>query len=72
MGLSDTYLLPARYNEAYHLMGDAVVVPVIAWIERHILRELVRGQNTKADKASQEWAPVNYRLRTSRIDQAVH
>ncbi len=55
MGLSDTYLLPARYNEAYHLMGDAVVVPVIAWIERHILRELVRGQNTKADKASQEW-----------------
>ena len=28
MGLDDRYVLPARYNEAYHLTGDGVAVPV--------------------------------------------
>lgn len=30
MGIPDHYTLPARYNEAYHLTGDGVVVPVVA------------------------------------------
>ena len=29
MGLKDSYILPPNYNEAYHLMGDGVVVPVV-------------------------------------------
>src|SRR5690606_776332 len=29
MGLPDTYRLPSRYNEAYHLTGDGVAVPVV-------------------------------------------
>jgi DNA (cytosine-5)-methyltransferase 1 len=41
MGVPDSYPLPARYNEAYHLMGDGVVVPVVAWLERSLLRRLV-------------------------------
>ncbi len=40
MGLPDTYPLPARYNEAYHLMGDGVVVPAVAWLETSLLRRL--------------------------------
>jgi DNA (cytosine-5)-methyltransferase 1 len=40
MGLPDTYKLPESYNEGYHVMGDAVVVPVVAWLERHLLRRL--------------------------------
>jgi DNA (cytosine-5)-methyltransferase 1 len=28
MGLPDTYKLPTNYNEAYHLVGDGVAVPV--------------------------------------------
>ena len=44
MGLDDGYRLPSKYNDSYHLMGDAVVVPVISWLERHILRPLVGGQ----------------------------
>ena len=29
MGLPETYVLPKNYNEAYHLTGDGVVVPVV-------------------------------------------
>ena len=29
MGLSDDYVLPSNYNDAYGLMGDGVVVPVV-------------------------------------------
>ncbi|MGZ8215691.1 DNA cytosine methyltransferase [Methylomagnum sp.] len=29
MGLPDDYVLPEKYNEAYHLTGDGVVVPVV-------------------------------------------
>ncbi|MBC3932614.1 DNA cytosine methyltransferase [Undibacterium curvum] len=38
MGLPETYILPNRYNDAYHLTGDGVVVPAVSWIEQHILR----------------------------------
>jgi DNA (cytosine-5)-methyltransferase 1 len=38
MGLSDDYRLPDNANEAYHLIGDGVVVPVVAHLERHLLR----------------------------------
>ncbi len=40
MGLPDRYWLPERYNDGYHVMGDAVVVPVVSWLEEHILRPL--------------------------------
>lgn len=36
MGLPDTYVLPGNYNEAYHLTGDGVVVPVV----RHLAAAL--------------------------------
>ncbi|MBK0402723.1 DNA cytosine methyltransferase [Adhaeribacter sp. BT258] len=29
MGLPDNYQLPAKYNDAYHLVGDGVAVPVV-------------------------------------------
>jgi DNA (cytosine-5)-methyltransferase 1 len=32
--------LPDRYNDGYHIMGDAVVVPVVAWLETHLLRHI--------------------------------
>jgi len=40
MGVPDSFQLPDNYNEAYHLMGDGLVVPVVSWIEKHILRPL--------------------------------
>lgn len=40
MGAPDDYPLPAKYNDAYHLFGDGVVVPVVGWLEKHLLRPL--------------------------------
>jgi DNA (cytosine-5)-methyltransferase 1 len=37
MGLPDSYKLPGRYNEAYHIAGDGVAVPVVAHLARHII-----------------------------------
>src|SRR5450830_46252 len=41
MGLPDEYLLPEKYNDAYRLMGDGLVVPVISHIEEHILAPIL-------------------------------
>ncbi len=41
MGLADSYKLPDNYNEAYHLAGDGVVVPVVRHLAAHILEPLL-------------------------------
>jgi DNA (cytosine-5)-methyltransferase 1 len=41
MGLPDSYRLPKNYNEAYHLTGDGVVVPVVAHLARHLFEPIV-------------------------------
>ncbi len=41
MGLSDDYLLPDNYNQAYHLAGDGVVVPVVRHLSHYILEPLL-------------------------------
>ncbi|NBG95641.1 DNA (cytosine-5-)-methyltransferase [Pyruvatibacter mobilis] len=43
MGLPDSYKLPEAYNEAYHLTGDGVAVPVVRYIAQHILEPVVKG-----------------------------
>ena len=43
MGLPDEYVLPEKYNEAYHLTGDGVVVPAVRHIAAHVLEPLLRG-----------------------------
>ncbi len=37
MGLPESYVLPARYNEAYHLTGDGVAVPVVEHLGNTLL-----------------------------------
>ena len=41
MGLKDSYLLPERYNDAYHLAGDGVVVPVVSHLAESIFSAVV-------------------------------
>lgn len=41
MGVTENYLLPENYSEAYHLLGDGLAVPVVAWLERHLLTPLL-------------------------------
>jgi DNA (cytosine-5)-methyltransferase 1 len=48
MGLPDDYQLPSNYNDAYGLMGDGVVVPVVRFLAAHILAPLLQA-STQAD-----------------------
>jgi len=41
MGLPDNYRLPDNYNEAYHLTGDGVAVPVVRYLAEHLLEPLL-------------------------------
>lgn len=43
MGLPDTYKLPQNYNEAYHLTGDGVVVPVVRHLATSILEPILKN-----------------------------
>lgn len=41
MGLSEGYVLPRGYSDAYHLTGDGVAVPVVRHLARHVFEPLV-------------------------------
>jgi DNA (cytosine-5)-methyltransferase 1 len=46
MGLSDAFLLPERYNDAYHVCGDGVCVPVVRRLAARLLEPLLRAKRT--------------------------
>jgi DNA (cytosine-5)-methyltransferase 1 len=41
MGLTQSYLLPVNENEAYHLVGDGVVVPVVRYLAEGLLEPMI-------------------------------
>jgi DNA (cytosine-5)-methyltransferase 1 len=43
MGLPDSYQLPERYNDAYHVCGDGVCAPVVGFLARTLLEPTLRG-----------------------------
>lgn len=51
MGLDKDYKLPKNYNEAYHLTGDGVAVPVVRHLAEHIFEPLL-GVDAKAEEAA--------------------
>jgi len=56
MGLGDDYALPERYNDAYHVCGDGVCVPVVRHIAEHILEPtLGRARRRSLSRRSSEW-----------------
>ncbi|WP_223564817.1 DNA cytosine methyltransferase [Agrobacterium tumefaciens] len=42
MGLDEDYVLPKSYNEAYHLTGDGVAVPVVRHLAQHVIEPLLK------------------------------
>jgi DNA (cytosine-5)-methyltransferase 1 len=46
MGLPESYRLPSGSSEAFDLIGDGVVVPVVAFLEAHVVRPLVIAAET--------------------------
>jgi DNA (cytosine-5)-methyltransferase 1 len=52
MGLPESYVLPKNYNEAYHLTGDGVVVPVVHHLAAHLLEPLLASTKAKSQEAA--------------------
>lgn len=48
MGLPDSYILPKNYNEAYHLAGDGVAVPVVRYLAANILERILTAGEVMA------------------------
>lgn len=44
MGLPDEYILPENYNEAYHLTGDGVAVPVVRHLAEQIFEPILAAR----------------------------
>lgn len=52
MGLPDDYTLPEKYNDAYHLVGDGVAVPVVRFIAECILEPIISPRDESTKKAA--------------------
>ena len=52
MGLPDDYKLPDKYNEAYHLAGDGVVIPVVRFLAANILEPLLAANEAHDKEAA--------------------
>lgn len=50
MGLPESYVLPNRYNDTYHLTGDGIVVPAVGWLEQHVIRLLAISVQRSIEK----------------------
>jgi DNA (cytosine-5)-methyltransferase 1 len=50
MGLPETFQSPGSYNNAYHVMGDGVVVPVVRWLGQHLLAPLAELTTEAAER----------------------
>ena len=67
MGLPDSYRLPARRNEAYHLLGDGVVAPVVRFLSESLLLPLAEaGRSSDDGRAGSPSAPRPTARPTSR------
>ncbi len=44
MGVPDFYPLPSDYNDAYHIFGDGLAVPVVSWLNQYLLLPLAASQ----------------------------
>lgn len=49
MGLPPSYRMPERYNDAYRVAGDGVVVPIVQHLDEFIFQPVLR--NRKVNKA---------------------
>lgn len=52
MGLEDSYKLPSNYNEAYHLTGDGVAVPVVRHLARYVFEPIVEASRVARSEAA--------------------
>lgn len=53
MGLPETYKMPRRYNDAYHLAGDGVCVNVVRFLAKFLLEPLIFGSTGSMTTAAE-------------------
>jgi DNA (cytosine-5)-methyltransferase 1 len=53
MGLADDYLLPERYNDAYHVCGDGVSPPVVRHLAAHLMEPILATPANRALAAAE-------------------
>lgn len=70
MGLPENYPLPENYNEAYHLTGDGVVVPVVRHLANSIF-EPVLTQVKNSNARSYEHHPLRTKRRVAPENRVV-
>jgi DNA (cytosine-5)-methyltransferase 1 len=51
MGLADSYKLPQLKTHAVKLVGDGVAVPVVKFLEEHLLKPLAHAAVAQAEAA---------------------
>jgi DNA (cytosine-5)-methyltransferase 1 len=51
MGLPESYVLPNNYNEAYHLTGDGVAVPVVRHLANQLFEPILRHAQSRRMEA---------------------
>jgi len=56
MGLPDSFRLPSRRNEAYHLLGDGVVAPVVRFLSERLLAPLAEAGMFAAEELARKRA----------------
>lgn len=49
MGLEDSFKLPERYNDGYHIAGDGVCVPVVRYIASQLLEPILSPADSGAE-----------------------
>jgi DNA (cytosine-5)-methyltransferase 1 len=52
MGLPEGYKLPENYNEAYHLTGDGLAVPVVRHLAAHVLEPTLAAGHAEEKEAA--------------------
>jgi DNA (cytosine-5)-methyltransferase 1 len=62
MGLPDSYVLPENYNEAYHLAGDGVVVPVVRFLSVNLLSPLLNACKNEMAEPGQTYHHEQFAL----------
>ena len=43
MGLTDRYKMPERYNQAYHVAGDGVAVPIVRYLDKTLFQKILQA-----------------------------
>lgn len=71
MGAGDTYIITGTYNQGYKAMGDAVAVPAVSYLSKHLLLPLAEKTNAYFI-ANQNEMRKDYLNAISKLDQKIN